>query len=179
MSNSKLIQADNKAEEAMDVVHVQWAPVWVRGLVAFIIGSLLMQGGFQLLGVRLELFFGLDTFSFNWVVAMTVLPVAAGVVIGMIYGFGGKYLAHFPPLTVLLIGYYQSTHGQLADGVELLPWGLWVMFMILQMEFCAVGGFIGELIVRRKTGWLHRYGDAPDAVPLPDEEISKVDQKQG
>ncbi|MDQ6993010.1 MAG: hypothetical protein Q9M31_06000 [Mariprofundus sp.] len=165
-------------EAAMDVVHQQWAPTWLRGVTAFFVGGALIQTALELLGVHLEWFVGMATFNANWLVAMTLMPVFVGIVIGMIYGFGGKYLAHFPPLTVLLISYYQSTHGVLPEGVELLPWGLWVMFMILQMEFCAVGGFIGEILVRRRTGWLHRYGAAPDADPLPDDG-EQVGQSRG
>ncbi|MDX8405037.1 MAG: hypothetical protein R8K50_02690 [Mariprofundus sp.] len=178
MTEAKDSSKQLNVEAAMDVKHVQWAPVWLRGLTAFFVGGAIMQTGLSLLDVHLEWFLGLETFNFRWILAMTVLPVGTGVIIGMIYGFGGKYLAHFPPLAVLLISYYQSTHTVLPEGVELLPWGMWVMFMILVIEFCAVGGFIGELIVRRRTGWLHRYGSAPDAEALPDDDVKAVDPLQ-
>jgi len=179
MNQSSEPKAIINHEAAMDVVHVQWGPVWLRGITAFAVGSIIMQAGFLGLNVHLDWFSGISTFSASWILSMTLLPVAAGIVIGMIYGYGGKYLAHFPPLAVLLVGYYQSVHMSLPEGVELLPWGLWVMFMILQMEFCAVGGFIGEILVRRRTGWLHRYGPAPDAIPLPDDNSELVDKSRG
>ncbi len=162
--------ATENPDAVIDAVLPQWGPVWLRALAAFAVGGAILQSGLAMLDVHLEWFFGLDTFNGSWILAMTILPVTAGVLIGVIYGYGGKYLAHFPPLTVLLISYYQSVHTPLPAGVELLPWGLWVMFMILQMEFCAVGGFIGEILIRRKTGWRHRYGISPDAVPLPDDD---------
>lgn len=158
-------------EAAMDIVHAQWGPVWLRGIAAFAVGALMMYTGLQVLDVHLEWFFGIATFSFSWILVMTLLPVVTGIVIGMIYGFGGKYLAHFPPLAVFALSYYESIHSSLPEGVHLLPWGMWVMFVILQMEFCAVGGFLGEILVRRRTGWLHRYGPAPDASPLPDDQV--------
>jgi len=154
-------------EAVVDEILPQWGAPWLRAMAAFAVGGAVLQTGLTILGVHLEWFLGLATFNGSWVLAMTILPVGAGVLIGVIYGYGGKYLAHFPPLTVLLLSYYQSVHTPLPADVELLPWGLWVMFVILQMEFCAVGGFIGEILIRRKTGWRHRYGASLDAESLP------------
>ncbi|TLS66457.1 hypothetical protein FE236_01970 [Mariprofundus erugo] len=160
----------NNPEAAMDVMRPQWGSPLLRGVTGFAIGGAMMQTGLDLLDVHLDWFSGIATFNASWILAMTLLPVTTGIVIGMVYGYGGKYLAHFPPAAVLLISYYQSLHTQLPEGTHLLPIGLWVVFIILQMEFCAVGGFLGEIFVRRRTGWFHRYGPAPDAVPLPDDQ---------
>jgi len=150
----------------------QWGPTWLRGMTAFAVGCALMQTGYAVLGVQLEWFAGIATFSGGWVLALTILPIGTGVLIGMIYGFGGKYLAHFPPATVLIISYYQSMHVPAPEGVYLLPMGMMTVYIILQMEFCAVGGFIGEILIRKRFGWGPKYGNFADGERLPDDSDS-------
>jgi len=162
----------NDPEAAMDIAQVQWGPAWLRGAMAFAVGGALMQTGFQLLGVHLEWFAGLSSYNAAWITAMTLLPFGTGIVIGMIYGYGGKYLAHFPPLAVLVISYYQSMQMPEPVGMHLLPMGLMTVFIILQMEFCAVGGFFGELFMRRRTSWTSRYAKKSDSERLPDDRDS-------
>jgi len=163
-------------DDVMDELLPQWGPVWLRGITAFVVGTVLLQAGFNLLGVRLEFFAGLQTFSLSWIISMSLLPVLTGMVIGMIYGFGGKYLAHFPPALVLIFSYYQSMHQPVPEGAHLLPMGMMTMFVILNVEFCAVGGFLGEIIIRRKFGWGAKYVNYNDAERLPEEtETTKPD----
>ncbi len=145
-----------------------WAPYWLRALIALVVGAVVYKAGLWALDVHLEWYQGLQGFNFAWLLAMSVLPVGTGVIIGMIYGFGGKYLAHFPPALVMLWA-YQHTYS-LPEGVHLLPWGMWIMFVILQMEFCAVGGFIGELLIRRRFSWDNPDFQRADSVPLPDDD---------
>ncbi|MFQ5345983.1 MAG: hypothetical protein ACE5DZ_08510 [Mariprofundus sp.] len=159
-------------EAAMDIVHQKWAPAWLRGAMAFAVGGAVMQTGFQVLDVHLEWFSGIASFNVAWVLAMTVLPVGTGILIGVIYGYGGKYLAHFPPAAVLIISYYQSMQMSEPAGMHLLPIGLMTVFIILQMEFCAVGGFLGELLMRRRSGWTSQYAKSSDSERLPDERDS-------
>lgn len=156
------------ADAAMDVPQQKWGSDLLRGVTAFAVGGGVMQTGFELLGVHLEWFAGIDTFNAAWILAMTLLPFGTGILIGLIYGYGGKYLAHFPPLVVLVIGYYQSMHATAPEGVHLLPMGLMAVFVILQMEFCAVGGFFGELFMRRRTSWTSKYAKSVDGERLPD-----------
>lgn len=145
-----------------------WAPYWLRGLLALAFGMAAYRGGLSLLGVHLEWYQGMEGFGLEWVLAMSVLPVFTGIVVGIIYGFGGKYLAHFPPALILAWSYM---HPQaLPEGVHLLPWAIWIMFVILQMEFCAVGGFIGELLTRRFFSWDNPNFKRADSVPLPDQD---------
>ncbi|HXH71370.1 MAG TPA: hypothetical protein VNI58_00955 [Mariprofundaceae bacterium] len=152
-----------------------WGPKWLRGLVAFAIGSMLIDTGLTFLGVRIEWFMGINGFDFSWVMAMTILPVMTGVVVGAVYGFGGKYLAHFPPLGVLVWDYYESVTHTLPMGVHLFPWPLWGFFVILQMEFCAVGGVAGELFIRRYYGWDQGSPMVADAEPLPEDDTEQED----
>jgi len=152
----------------------QWGPKWMRFAVAFPAGCIVLQLGLSLLGVRLELFFGMQTFSLAWVFCMSLLPMIAGLAVGAIYGYGGKYLAHFPPILVMGFGYYQSMHHQLPQGAFLIPWQLWAFFVILHMEFCAFGGVFGELYIRRYIGWGDDLVEPQwaDSVPIPSEEDS-------
>ncbi|WP_167631799.1 hypothetical protein [Mariprofundus ferrooxydans] len=148
-----------------------WAPTWLRGLIAFTAGCLLLDMGLRSLDVRIEWFIGLDTFSFSWVLAMIPLPVLVGVVVGLIYGFGGKYLAHFPPVLVLGWCYYESmSHFPLPDGTKLMPWQFWAFFLILQMEFCALGAVFGEVLHHRLRGWDNRIKYGADSEYLCDQE---------
>jgi len=129
------------------------------------------------LGVHIEWFSGLSGFNFAWVLAMSVVPVITGIVIGIIYGFGGKYLAHFPPALAMLWTYQHTHLYSLPDGVQLLPWGLWIVFVILQMEFCAVGGFVGELMIRRYYSWDSDDFHPADSEALPeDDEVSSANK---
>jgi len=172
MEQEQISQSKHDPEAAMDIPQQQWGPTWLRAAMAFAVGGALFQTGFDLLDVHLEWFTGINNYNGPWVVAMTILPVGTGVVIGMIYGFGGKYLAHLPPATVLIISYYQSMQIPESDGKYLLPIGLMTVVIILQMEFCAVGGFIGELLVRRRTSWTSKYAKPSDFERLPDERDS-------
>jgi hypothetical protein len=86
----------------------------------------------------------------------------------MIYGFGGKYLAHFPPALFMLYSYQSTTF--VPEGSHLLPWGLWIVFVILQMEFCAVGGFIGEIFIRRRYSWDNPSFRRADSEALPEDD---------
>jgi hypothetical protein len=172
MEQQHTSHTEHDPNAAMDIVQQQWAPAWLRAAMAFAVGGAIMQTGFAVLDVHLEWFSGISNYNGSWVLAMTVLPVGAGVAIGMIYGYGGKYLAHFPPLAVLVISYYQSMQMPEPAGMHLLPMGLMTVFIILQMEFCAVGGFIGELFMRRRTGWTSKYAKKTDFERLPDERDS-------
>jgi len=161
---------NNQKNSSISAVGYAWAPYWVRGLVALAIGALIYKVFFLLLGVHLEYFAGLASFNMSWILSMSVLPVGVGIVIGLIYGFGAKYLAHFPPAIVMLWDYQHVSYADMPAGGHLLPWGLWIMFVILQMEFCAVGGFIGEILIRKRHAWDNGVVYTADSEALPDDE---------
>jgi len=151
----------------------QWGPKWMRFAFAFPVGCLIIQTALSFLHVRLEWFYGIETFSLAWVFSMSLLPFLSGAAVGVIYGFGGKYLAHFPPALVMGYAYYESMTHALPEGVHLLPWELFGFYTILLMEFSAFGGVIGELFIRRYISWgveeppVYFHDDA-DAMPLAD-----------
>jgi len=161
----------NKPDSA---VGYTWAPYWLRGVFAFVVGVVLYEAGMVMLGVHLEYFEGMASFNMAWIVAMSAFPVAVGIVIGMIYGFGGKYLAHFPPAAVMLWHYQNISYADMPAGAHLLPWGMWIMFVILQMEFCAVGGFLGEIFIRKRYAWDNGIvPDHADSEALPEDDFKE------
>lgn len=124
--------------------------------VAMAVGCAMIYFGGLLLGVRLEVYEGLDTFNWAWGFQIYLVPFITGVVIGLIYGYGAKWIAHFPPLIVLSLLFLDSwLRSGVPEYTMLTPWGWWAFFVILAMEFCAFGGVIGELFNKR-FGY-HRY----------------------
>ncbi|ALP52480.1 hypothetical protein Tel_04580 [Candidatus Tenderia electrophaga] len=119
-------------------------------MIAMCAGCLITYLGGVLLGIRVELYYGLATFNWAWGLQIYFIPFIAGIAVGLIYGYGGKWIAHFPPLLVLLISYWDSQFlSGVPDGYRLMPMGWWSFFVILAMEFCAFGGVIGELFNKR------------------------------
>lgn len=130
----------------------------IRGGVALLAGCLVIVAGDRLLGVNIELFHGLQTFNGLWFVDMFVIPLLAGMVVGLIFGLGGKWLCYFPPLIVRVASYYYlADSGQIPDGSSLMPMGWWGFFVILTIEAAAFGGVAGEIVVKRTYGRLPRH----------------------
>jgi len=151
-----------------------WAPKWQRFFVAVFVSSFVLHLGHGLLDVHIELYRGIAQYNFAFVVSMFLLPVFAGIIVGLIYGWGGKWVAHFPPLFVLGLDYYLTAQAGAPSGAQLIPIMWWGFFVILNMEFCALGGVIGELLLKYKYGSLDMPGTADyapaDAERLPQNE---------
>jgi len=113
------------------------------------IGCAMIYFGGRVLDVRLELFWGLSTYSLGWIVVIFILPFITGGLIGWIYGPGGKIVAHFPPLIVHGMNYFQTLHHSAPYGASLMPLGWWGLYVLLTMEFCAFGAFAGEFMLQR------------------------------
>ena len=104
-------------------------------------------------GVRIELFWGVATFSPYWVVALTIPPLIAGFVVSMVYGLGGKVICYFVPIIVRGASYLQMMeHEGLPDGVVLLPFGYWILILIVAIEAAAIGGVFGEILIKKTYG---------------------------
>lgn len=125
-----------------------------KGVAAVLVGCAANHFGDRLLGVKIELFHGLQTFSFMWMLDVFVLPFVVGVLVAMMFGLGGKWLCYFPPLIVRLVSYWEVSHvaGGIPHGSSLLPLGWWGFFVILVMEASAIGGVIGEIMVKGTYG---------------------------
>jgi hypothetical protein len=133
-----------------------------RGLAALLIGMALNHFGDRLLGVRIELFSGLSTFSFAWLLDVFFVPFVVGLVVSRIFGLGGKWLCYFPPLIVRSLSYAEILYvSGTPHGSNLNPMGWWGLYVILAMESAGIGGIVGEVIIK------NIYGRSPKAVTEP------------
>ena len=109
--------------------------------------------GDKLFGIRIELFYGLQTFNFIWFLQLFVWPVVVGLSVSFIYGLGGKWIALLPPLLVRFAAYYETEFWLgIPDGTDLMPMGWWMFFVILAMESAMFGGVFGEIAIKRVYG---------------------------
>ncbi len=124
------------------------------GTFAVLVGAAVNFAGDRLMGVSLELFYGVQTFSPMWVVTLFFVPFVAGVVVSLIFGLGGKILAYFSPIIVRVYEYnaLYDHRLDLPDGVTLLPIGYWILVVIIAVEAAAIGGVIGEIVNKKVYG---------------------------
>lgn len=127
---------------------------WYAFTVAMIIGCAVNYLGDWLIGIRIELFWGLETFNFLWFLQLFIWPVVVGLAVSFVYGLGGKWVACLPPLLVRWWAYYETQHYiGIPDGAQLMPLGWWGFFVILAMETAMIGGVMGEILNKRVYGW--------------------------
>lgn len=123
------------------------------GSLAIGAGVLVNYAGDKLLGIRLELFWGVGTFSPIWVLDLFLVPFIAGAVVSLVYGLGGKLLCYFVPIIVRGISYIQMmNYEELPEGVTLLPFWYWILVLIVAIEAAAFGGAFGEIVVKKTYG---------------------------
>jgi hypothetical protein len=128
------------------------ARVWT-GILAIMVGCLVNYVGDKLLGVRIELFWGLQTFNFLWFLQLFILPILVGMSVSFIVGLGGKWLCYFPPLIVRFIAYYETQYIiGVPEGASLMPMAWWGFFVILAIECAVIGGVAGEILIKRIYG---------------------------
>ena len=126
---------------------------YITGFVALLAGVALNHLGDRLLGIKLELFSGLSTFSFAWALDIFVLPFFVGLLVSWIFGLGGKWLCYFPPLIVRSISYAEIAYiTGTPHGSILNPLGWWGFYVILAMEAAGIGGIIGEVMIKNVYG---------------------------
>jgi hypothetical protein len=126
---------------------------YVMGMVALLIGMSLNHLGDRLLGVKLELFSGLSTFSFAWALDVFFVPFLVGLVVAWIFGMGAKWLCYFPPLIVRCLSYAEILYlSGTPHGSNLNPLGWWGFFVILAMESAGIGGIVGEVMIKNVYG---------------------------
>lgn len=126
--------------------------IWGTGAV--LAGAAVNFAGDRLMGVRLELFYGVQTFNPMWILTLFFVPFVAGLVVSLIYGLGGKILAYFSPIIVRVYEYTMLYDDRLSlpDGVTLLPIGYWILVVIVAVEAAAIGGVIGEIVNKKVYG---------------------------
>jgi hypothetical protein len=114
---------------------------YLTGLFALMTGILVNYFGDRLLGVKMELFSGLATFSFAW------------MLMAWIFGMGAKWLCYFPPLIVRCLSYAQILYVTgVPHGSILNPMGWWGLYVILAMESAGIGGILGEVMIKKVYG---------------------------
>ena len=117
------------------------------------IGSALNYFGDRILGVEIEIFHGLSTFSFTWILDVFFVPFLVGLVVARIFGRGAWWLSYFPPLFVRVVSYTQLYYAtEMPTNGVLIPLGWWGFFVILTMEAAAIGGTIGEVVIKKIYG---------------------------
>lgn len=126
---------------------------YTKGIAALLIGTSLNYLGDRVLGVKIELFSGLATFSFAWILDVFFVPFLVGLVVSWIFGVGGKWLCYLPPLIVRCVSYAQilyftgTPHGSILN-----PIGWWGLYVILAVESASIGGIIGEVMIKGTYG---------------------------
>jgi len=116
-------------------------------------GILVNYLGDRLLGVKMELFSGLATFSFAWMLDVFLLPLLVGLLMAWIFGMGAKWLCYFPPLIVRCLSYAQILYVTgVPHGSILNPMGWWGLYVILAMESAGIGGILGEVMIKKVYG---------------------------
>ncbi len=126
-----------------------------RGAAALLLGSAFNHFGDRILGVTIEAFAGgIGYFSPSWVLDMFLVPFLTGVLVSLIYGFGGKWLSYIPALIVRAASYFAIANHLTAipPGSSLMPLGWWGFYVILAIEAAAIGGVIGEVMIKRTYG---------------------------
>ena len=141
-----MMNFNSKPEYKRIALDVLW------GSVALSAGSAVVYYGDRLLNVSLEIFYGISTFSPIWVLDLIFVPLVAGFVVSLIYGLGGKILAHFAPLFVRIHAYVALDPSLFPNDVQLLPVGYWILLVIVSMESAAAGGLIGEYVIKKTYG---------------------------
>lgn len=128
------------------------SPPYNKAFAALLIGTSLNYFGDKLLGVKIELFSGLATFSFAWMLDVFLLPFLVGIVVSWIFGAGGKWLCYLPPLIVRCISYAYLYNIGSPPGSTLNPIGWWGLYVILAVESASIGGILGEVLVKGTYG---------------------------
>jgi len=126
-----------------------------RGAAAVLLGLAFNHFADRILGVQIEAFSGgIGYFSPSWVLDVFLVPFLAGMLVSLIYGFGGKWLSYIPSLIVRAISYAGiAAHlTPMAPGSKLMPMGWWGFYVILAIEAAAIGGVIGEVMMKRTYG---------------------------
>ncbi|MDH3325225.1 MAG: hypothetical protein OEM38_00745 [Gammaproteobacteria bacterium] len=132
-------------------LHLFWA------LIATTVGVVLILLGDHLLGVQLEVFQGMSTFSIPWILDLILVPLVAGFFVSLIYGLGGKMIAHLPALLAKSYVFYNLTPDMIPEGAAIVPLGFWILLVIVVVEACAAGGLIGEFVIKRTYGRRPRH----------------------
>jgi len=118
-------------------------------VTAVFAGMAVNVAGDAILGVRIENFQGMATFSPAWVADVFMVNFIVGLVVARIFGRHAKWLAIVPPFLVRCLSYvylyfFQNHHGDFFLQLHLHYWGPTV---ILAVECANIGGILGEVLM--------------------------------
>jgi hypothetical protein len=124
-------------------------PRFLAGLVAVLAGMLVNFLGDWLLGVRIEIFQGIATFTPRWMADVFLIPFVVGLVVARIFGRHAKWLAIVPPFLARCLSYsylyfVENPYGDFFLQLHLHYWGPSV---ILAVECANIGGILGEVLM--------------------------------
>jgi hypothetical protein len=130
--------------------------------------------GDWVLGVRLEIFQGMATFTPRWMLDVFLVNFVVGLVVARFYGRHAKWLAIVPPFLVRCISYaylyfVENPVGDFFFQLHLHYWGPTV---ILAVECANIGGILGEVLmgVYSRKGRSAGEGNAGHLSVLPESE---------
>jgi len=122
-----------------------------KATLAVLAGMALNFGGDWLIGANVEVFKGIETFSFPWILDVFFLPFGVGLLTAKVYGSkGGKWLACLPPLFVRCLTYVYLYLFAFNDGRDFfyhLNLYYWGPVVILVVEASNFGGILGEVLI--------------------------------
>lgn len=120
----------------------------MTGIFAVALGMALNFLGDWALAVRIEIFKGIATFTFPWMVDIFLVPFIVGLVVAWIFGKHAKWLACLPPLFVRGLSYLYLYLHDSAPGKDFffdLHLHYWGLCVILAVESANIGGILGEV----------------------------------
>lgn len=121
----------------------------IAGL-AIAAGCAIIAAGDALLDVQIEIFRGIHTFTFPWMLNVFLVPFAAGLAVALIYRQrAGKWLAFLPPVIVRIgsvIHLYFTNDAWNADLFYHLHFHYWGLASLLTMQASYLGGMWGATL---------------------------------
>ncbi len=124
---------------------------FVKYAIAVAAGMAVIFLGDWLLGVRIEVFSGIASFTFSWMLDVFFVPFASGLVVSRIVRSRmGKWVSFFPPLLVRCASYLYLYLHVLDDGKGFfyhLNVYYWARCVILSMEAANVAGILGDVLI--------------------------------
>jgi hypothetical protein len=151
-------------------------PARRRAAIAAVIAGMAVNFlGDWILGARIEIFRGLNTFTPAWMLDVFLVNFIVGLVVARVFGKHAKWLAIVPPLLVRSLSYaylyfIENRHGDFFLQLHLHYWG---PTLILAVECANIGGILGEVLMgvySRKPG--RSSGASVDASAHPEQPAS-------
>lgn len=120
--------------------------------LAIAAGCAVIVAGDLLLDVRIDIFQGIYTFTFLWMLNVFLVPFVAGLAVALIYRQrAGKYLAFLPPLMVRfgnVVYLYFTNDAWNEDLFFHLHFHYWGLMTLLTMQASYIGGMWGGALSR-------------------------------